>query len=218
MESGLQHPIRHERIPEQETRGIRLYHLSAPGRVFHCMTTRHTAGLALVLISLVSIGIFAVRGARTGEPVAATALPVIVPEEAATSAPEVRPSASTRPLESAPARTRPAATSFPAVTASSSPETTAQGPAQPVYDFSFVSSVTGSVLDAMRAYASSSSFAFTSRDYPGMGAFIDSIGGLESGDGYYWILYVNGTDAALGASAQQVSVGDTVEWRYEKGY
>lgn len=182
------------------------------------MTTRHTAALALVLVSLTGIGVFAVHAPKTEAPVAATALPVVASEETATSSPVIRATAPLQDPEPAPTQRKTATNELPTDPASPTPETPDTNKEQPIRDYSFASPITGTVLDAMRAHASSSSFTFISHEYPGMGAFIDSIGGLESGDGYYWILYVNGADAARGASAQQVKVGDIVEWRYEKGY
>ena len=74
------------------------------------------------------------------------------------------------------------------------------------------------VLEAMRAYASSSSFTFTGTEYPSMGIFVDSINGRASEDGYGWFLYVNGTSAEVGASSARVAPGDVVQWRYEQNH
>lgn len=74
------------------------------------------------------------------------------------------------------------------------------------------------VLEAMRAYASTTDFAFMGKDYPSLGFFVESIGGKKNADGFYWILYVNGKSSDLGASVAHVRAGDTIEWRYEKGY
>ena len=74
------------------------------------------------------------------------------------------------------------------------------------------------VLSAMQAYASQSQFTFTGEEYPSLGYFVDSINGKRSGDGHYWILYINWKSADLGASNATIHAGDTVEWRYEKSY
>lgn len=60
--------------------------------------------------------------------------------------------------------------------------------------------------------------AFTMREYSGMGAFVESIGGVQSADGYYWILWVNDAKAAMGASSIIVHEGDHFRWAYEHGY
>ncbi len=76
----------------------------------------------------------------------------------------------------------------------------------------------GTLIDAMNALAASSGFAFTGREYPGLGFFVDSINGRANGGGMYWILYVNGASSAVGASEAPVRPGDVFEWRYEKSY
>lgn len=74
----------------------------------------------------------------------------------------------------------------------------------------------GTVLDAMRAFASSSAFSFTGRDYPTLGFFVESINGMAAAHGSNWMLYVNGKQSSKGASSATVAPGDTVEWRYEE--
>lgn len=76
----------------------------------------------------------------------------------------------------------------------------------------------GTLIGAMNALASSSGFAFTGREYPGLGFFVDSINGRANAGGKYWILYVNGVSSPVGASEAPVRAGDVFEWRYEKGY
>ena len=77
----------------------------------------------------------------------------------------------------------------------------------------------GSVLEAMRVFASSSpSFAFSGRDYPALGYFVTSINGVPAGNGKNWMLYVNDVLSPKGASSEVVSPGDTVEWRLEDNY
>ena len=94
---------------------------------------------------------------------------------------------------------------------------TTSTPLAPLSSYTVPVNTKETVLAAMYAYASSSSFAFTGENYPSLGFFVDSIGGRANADGNYWILYVNGTSSSLGASSAMVSSGDTVEWRYEKG-
>lgn len=74
------------------------------------------------------------------------------------------------------------------------------------------------VVGAMHALASTSDFTFTSRDYPGLGEFVDSINGVQNAGGKYWMLYVNGISATSGASLVTLATDDKVEWKYEKGY
>ena len=74
------------------------------------------------------------------------------------------------------------------------------------------------VIDAMRALASTGDFSYTGKDYPGLGVFVESINGKKNVGGMYWILYLNGTTTSSGASATVLNDGDTVEWKYEKGF
>lgn len=48
------------------------------------------------------------------------------------------------------------------------------------------------------------------------GVFIKSIDGLAGSDDYYWALYVNEEYAQQGADQTVLTVGDTVEFRYEE--
>ncbi len=78
---------------------------------------------------------------------------------------------------------------------------------------------TGStVLDAMSILASTGDFAFTGKDYPSLGFFVESINGQKAESGYNWILYMNGKLSGTGASQTTLSAGDAIEWRYEKSY
>ena len=74
------------------------------------------------------------------------------------------------------------------------------------------------VIRAMRALADAGDFKYTSKEYSGLGVFVDSINGKKNGNGMYWILYVNDALSNSGAGATVLSAGDVVEWKYEKGY
>ena len=44
---------------------------------------------------------------------------------------------------------------------------------------------------------------------------VDAIAGIENGqDDRYWLYWVNGEYASVGADRQPVRTGDTVEWRF----
>src|SRR5690606_2087024 len=48
------------------------------------------------------------------------------------------------------------------------------------------------------------------------GEFVDSINGVKGGDGgKYWIFYVNGEVAQVGAGEYKTKDGDKIEWRFE---
>ena len=74
-----------------------------------------------------------------------------------------------------------------------------------------------SALEAMRA-ARDSGLAFDGKEFPGLGFFVESINGRRNADGYYWILYVNGTSSQTGASQTLLKNGDRIEWKYERSY
>jgi len=76
----------------------------------------------------------------------------------------------------------------------------------------------GAALDAMHAFADASNFSFSGRNFPGLGFFIEEIGGHKNADGNYWFLYINDESSQKGASQTKVSPGDIVEWRYKEGY
>lgn len=75
-----------------------------------------------------------------------------------------------------------------------------------------------SVLNAMRALASTTDFIFSGKEYPSLGFFVESINGKKNSDGYYWILYVNDKESPKGVSETFLNPGDSVLWKYEKGY
>lgn len=76
----------------------------------------------------------------------------------------------------------------------------------------------GVALDAMRRYADSTSdFSFTTRTFPGLGEFVESIGGMQNRNGFYWTLFINGALSEYGVSSLSVMPGDVLEWRYQKG-
>ena len=82
----------------------------------------------------------------------------------------------------------------------------------------FTATTASSVLDVMHTLAAEGSFSFSGRDFPGLGFFVEEMNGRKNMDGYYWILYVNGTPSQTGASQTMLSDGDTIEWRFERGY
>ncbi len=74
-----------------------------------------------------------------------------------------------------------------------------------------------SVFDAMNILASqeNSNFTFHSTYYSGMGYFIDEINGEKNRDNAFWVYYVNGAEASIGASNYILKNGDTIRWRLE---
>ncbi len=60
------------------------------------------------------------------------------------------------------------------------------------------------------------SFTFLYTDWGDMGIFIDQIGNLKNSDDWsnYWQYWINGQYAQVSCSAQPVSNGDFIEWKY----
>lgn len=51
---------------------------------------------------------------------------------------------------------------------------------------------------------------------PSLGEYVTSVNGVASGtDGKYWLYYVNGQPAAVGADTYQTTAADTIEWKLE---
>ena len=74
------------------------------------------------------------------------------------------------------------------------------------------------VEDAMETLGTTQNFSYTTREFSGLGSFVESINGKKNSNGYYWILYVNGTSSQTGISQTPLNAGDAFEWRFEKGY
>ena len=112
-------------------------------------------------------------------------------------------------------------TTIPTGTAASAPQTLpAPNVTFSVAGSSYTAFATAgsTVIDAMRVLSSTTDFAFSGRDYPSLGFFVESINGQMAENGHNWILYVNGKLSGTGASQTTLKAGDAIEWRYEKNY
>lgn len=49
------------------------------------------------------------------------------------------------------------------------------------------------------------------------GVFVEEINGVKNGDkkNFYWMYYVNGESASVGASQYTLQSGDVIEWKFE---
>lgn len=73
-----------------------------------------------------------------------------------------------------------------------------------------------SIYDAMvKLSKENNDFVFTSKDYSGMGMFIDSINGTPNSFEKNWIYYVNDKKASIGVSKNLLKNGDIVRWNQE---
>lgn len=190
------------------------------------MHTRHTAALALILVSCTGIAVFAARAHGTryqdavslaATAVASTAEPTRAAVAASREAPSVpvRDAAVREPAPAPRARELPVPAEEPAPAALAT--MTVIGSSTAVYPLTGADGT--SLADAMEALATQQTgFSFSAREFSGMGAFVESIEGRPNEDGFYWILSINGTKSARGVSSVILHQGDSVEWRYERGY
>jgi hypothetical protein len=147
-----------------------------------------------------------------------TNVPADVPVEAVSNALHISPSASgagtiAASLTSETSRSAPAVSTISATTTTSN-ATLKVG--DTVYPITALPGET--VIIAMRTLSDAGALSFTGRDYPALGFFVDSIDGKKNAGGNYWMLYRNGISETVGATSAAVKAGDTIEWRYEKGY
>jgi len=84
-----------------------------------------------------------------------------------------------------------------------------------VYSYAFVADSAGTVESLMQEKKADGLFPYTSRAYPTLGSFLESVGGVKNGNGTYWMLYINGALSSQGMSQAGVMPGDRIEWRYE---
>lgn len=79
----------------------------------------------------------------------------------------------------------------------------------------FVTDTGGTLESVMQERRTNGLLIYTSKLYPTLGSFVESIGGLKNEGGSYWMLYINGTFSSTGVSQTKVEQGDHIEWRYE---
>jgi hypothetical protein len=70
------------------------------------------------------------------------------------------------------------------------------------------------VIEAMRELSAAGDLAFTGRQFPGLGFFVDSLNGIQNTGGKYWVFYLNGVSSTEGASSVVLKKGDVVEWKF----
>lgn len=54
------------------------------------------------------------------------------------------------------------------------------------------------------------------KTYEGLGELVTSINGKPSTSDHYWVFYVNGQQAEVGAGSYVTKSSDTIAWKYEK--
>lgn len=118
------------------------------------------------------------------------------------------------PAPSAP--TGPTAASVPAPEAVSAHATQESVTQEPGTTYVLAATEEGTVLDVMNKAVEAGSFSYRGRTYPGIGLFVEEIGGLKNEKGMFWILYINGETSDRGVSSARVVPGDMITWQYEK--
>ncbi|MBU1293161.1 DUF4430 domain-containing protein [Patescibacteria group bacterium] len=88
-------------------------------------------------------------------------------------------------------------------------------PAIPARTHVLIADTAGTVESSMQKEYERGSLVYTSTSYPTLGSFLESINGLKNENGFYWMLYINGSSASVGMSQAYVVPGDLIEWRYE---
>ncbi|HEY8999677.1 MAG TPA: DUF4430 domain-containing protein [Candidatus Saccharimonadales bacterium] len=82
---------------------------------------------------------------------------------------------------------------------------------QTTHEVSYSGKTGNSVLVLLKQHASS--VVVKNSSY---GAYVDSIDGVKGGtDGKYWMYYVNGKLATVGAGTYKTKQGDQIVWKFE---
>jgi len=55
----------------------------------------------------------------------------------------------------------------------------------------------------------------TTKEYSGIGEFVESIDGIKPDNKHFWAFYVNGASSNVGASAYILKDNDKIEWKLE---
>lgn len=72
--------------------------------------------------------------------------------------------------------------------------------------------------NALKQLADSKQITMTTKEYSGMGYFIEELNGIKNNNqtGEYWGYYINGKTATLGASSYILKNNDLITWKYAK--
>lgn len=81
------------------------------------------------------------------------------------------------------------------------------------YQVDVVASTT--VFDLMQTLKEKQGLTWGAKEYPGMGFLIEEINGVKSTANKFWVYYINGQSAQVGASQYVLQPNDKIEWKYE---
>ena len=59
-------------------------------------------------------------------------------------------------------------------------------------------------------------YTVQTKEYLGIGEFVESISGIKPDSKHFWAFYVNGQQSQVGASSYQMKSGDKIEWKLEE--
>jgi hypothetical protein len=54
------------------------------------------------------------------------------------------------------------------------------------------------------------------KEYSGLGEFVEAIGGIKPDSKHFWAFYINGKLSEVGANQYQTKNGDKIEWKLEE--
>ena len=58
-------------------------------------------------------------------------------------------------------------------------------------------------------------YTVQTKEFSGVGEFVQSIGGIQPDSKHFWAFYVNGQSSNVGAGSYATKNGDTIEWKME---
>ena len=59
-------------------------------------------------------------------------------------------------------------------------------------------------------------YTVVTKDYPGLGEFVESINGVKPDQNHFWSYYIDGKPAQVGASSYKTKNSDQIEWILEE--
>ena len=184
-----------------------------PSRYYKCIL----ATFVFVLAFGVSFGLYSKFTPKQSSPASAISVQAL-PLQVSTTSPPTQPlrsTASSGVPALSPGSTALSKNSVPLTTPTPSNYVTATfNVASTSYQLSVPPSSTLETGMAMLAAQSPQQFAFTQKEFPGLGEFVESINGVPNTDHDFWFLYVNGKESSTGISTTIVHSGDVIEWRY----
>lgn len=85
----------------------------------------------------------------------------------------------------------------------------------PNREFNITITEGASVYDLLISISQKENVDFGFKNFSGLGFFVDSINGVKSENGKYWIYYINGKKAEEGISNYKLKEGDSILWKLE---